>query len=104
MKSWSQKPGKFRGVRCVTACGMPFEYCEFSGAPCSKQEAETDATAQQSGHEQQLSDELREKAAITDAKRGAGKKDGAPVRFLGCRKDAKTTMMADTAVILRPLL
>lgn len=67
---------------------MPFEYCELSGAACAKQEEEQKDGAPQAAriqhqqHEQQLSDELQEKAAISDAKRGAGKKGGSkPVRI-----------------------
>lgn len=62
---------------------MPFEYCEYSGAACAKQpDAQEDPSSQASAlqqkeHEQQLSNELEEKAVISDAKRGAGKKDGA---------------------------
>ncbi|OEH78567.1 translation initiation factor sui1 domain-containing protein [Cyclospora cayetanensis] len=60
---------------------MPFEYCEFSGAACAKQEEQQDAPnegmVQQPAHEKQLSDEFQEKAAISNAKRGAGKTVGA---------------------------
>lgn len=61
---------------------MPFEYCEFSGAACSKQEKDVKdptqaSVVQQNEHEQQLSDELQEKTAINEAKRGGAKKDGA---------------------------
>lgn len=71
-------------VEYCPTCGMPFEYCEFSGAACAKpKEEQSEALGQdsasgnqQQSHEQQLSDELQEKAAISDAKRGAGKKDG----------------------------
>ncbi|CDJ34905.1 uncharacterized protein EMH_0093690 [Eimeria mitis] len=75
---------------------MPFEYCEFSGAACSKQgdakaeDPNTQASAlQQKEHEEQLSNELEEKAAISDAKRGAGKKDGAKPKVVTVQKQTK---------------
>lgn len=79
---------------CQT-CGMPFEYCEFSGAACAKQEEEKEdgagqaATIQRQEHEQQLCDELQEKAAISDARRGAGKKDGNKSKLVTVQKQAK---------------
>ncbi|CDJ32457.1 translation initiation factor SUI1 domain-containing protein, putative [Eimeria mitis] len=75
---------------------MPFEYCEFSGAACSKQgdakeeDPNSQASAlQQKEHEEQLSNELEEKAAISDAKRGAGKKDGAKPKVVTVQKQTK---------------
>lgn len=78
-------------VEYCPTCGMPFEYCEFSGEACSKQKEkeQTDAGMQQQQHEQQLSDELQEKAAITEAKRGAGKKDGSKPKLVTVQKQAK---------------
>lgn len=84
---------------------MPFEYCEFSGAACSKQaEAKDDPSEQatalkQKDDEEQLSNELQEKAAISEAKRGAGKKDGAkPVsRQLPAGETAKLSFGSNVA-------
>lgn len=65
---------------------MPFEYCEFSGAACAKDEKQVEPLAHATGgqkadHEQQLADALEEKTIISDAKRGSGKKAGSkPVR------------------------
>ncbi|KAL8271992.1 hypothetical protein Esti_004116 [Eimeria stiedai] len=61
-------------VKYCPTCGMPFEYCEFSGAACSKQEEEhVDGAAQQQQHVQQLASELQEKAVIQETKRASGK-------------------------------
>ncbi|CDI87441.1 translation initiation factor SUI1 domain-containing protein, putative [Eimeria praecox] len=91
-------------VEYCPTCSMPFEYCEFSGAACGKQ-AETKedpnnqgSAMQQKEHEQQLSRELEEKAAITDAKRGAGKKDGAKPKVVTVQKQAKRRGKCSTNV------
>ncbi|XP_026194126.1 translation machinery-associated protein 22 [Cyclospora cayetanensis] len=80
-------------VEYCPTCGMPFEYCEFSGAACAKQEEQQDAPnegmVQQPAHEKQLSDEFQEKAAISNAKRGAGKTVGAKPKVVTVQKQAK---------------
>ncbi|KAL8449862.1 hypothetical protein Emed_002825 [Eimeria media] len=62
-------------VNYCPTCGMPFEYCEFSGAACSKQKEEhADGASQDQQPVQQLATELQEKAVIQEtAKRPAGK-------------------------------
>ncbi|KAL8439827.1 hypothetical protein Efla_004353 [Eimeria flavescens] len=67
-------------VQYCPTCDMPFEYCEFSGAACSKQEP-IDASTRQQQQEQQLSDDLGQKAVINEGKRASGKGDAREVRF-----------------------
>lgn len=78
---------------CPT-CGMPFEYCEFSGAACAKDEKQGQplghaSGGQQADHEQQLADALEEKANISDAKRGSGKKAGSKPKVVTVQKQTK---------------
>ncbi|CDJ68135.1 translation initiation factor SUI1 domain-containing protein, putative [Eimeria necatrix] len=92
-----------RKVEYCPTCGMPFEYCEFSGAACSKQKKDgkdpTQASVvQQNEHEQQLTDELQEKTAITEAKRGGAKKDGAKPKVVTVQKQAKRRGKCSTCV------
>lgn len=85
-------------VEYCPTCGMPFEYCEFSDAACAKQKEEElkDASShampsglQRQQNEQQLSEELQEKAAISDAQRGAGKKGAIKPKLVTVQKQAK---------------
>ncbi|KAL8436680.1 hypothetical protein ACSSS7_001505 [Eimeria intestinalis] len=63
-----------REVKYCPTCGMPFEYCEFSGAACGKQKEEhADGGAQDQPPVQQLASELQEKAVIQETKRSSGK-------------------------------
>ncbi|KAL8455835.1 hypothetical protein Emag_000409 [Eimeria magna] len=76
-------------VKYCPTCGMPFEYCEFSGAACSKQKEEhADGGPQEQQHVQQLASELQEKAVIQETKRPSAK-DKSKEKIVTVQKQAK---------------